>query len=70
MAAHSEIIGNEVYVYMNGSLLYKRWLNTGQTKLFTKEPSFAYDKHTLFSITDDGVKNNLTGEVKPINVHP
>lgn len=24
---HKEIIGNELYVYMNGSLLYKRWLN-------------------------------------------
>ena len=26
---HKEIIGNELYVYMNGSLLYKRWLNYG-----------------------------------------
>jgi hypothetical protein len=26
---HKEKIGNELYVYMNGSLLYKRWLNQG-----------------------------------------
>lgn len=24
---YKEIIDNELYVYMNGSLLYKRWLN-------------------------------------------
>lgn len=24
---YKEIIGNELYVYLNGSLLYKRWLN-------------------------------------------
>ncbi|MEO6304471.1 MAG: hypothetical protein ABIP51_14995 [Bacteroidia bacterium] len=24
---HKEKIGNELYVYMNGDLLYKRWLN-------------------------------------------
>ena len=26
---YKEIIGNELYVYMNGELLYKRWLNEG-----------------------------------------
>lgn len=26
---HKEIHGNELYVYMNGSLLYKRWLDQG-----------------------------------------
>lgn len=24
---YKEIIGNELYVYLNGSLLYKRWLD-------------------------------------------
>lgn len=26
---YKETIGNELYVYLNGSLLYKRWLNEG-----------------------------------------
>ena len=26
--------GNELYVYMNGSLLYKRWINDGYGKVF------------------------------------
>ena len=26
---HKEKIGNELYVYMNGVLLYKRWLKQG-----------------------------------------
>lgn len=27
---YKEIIGNELYVYLNGSLLYKRWLDQGK----------------------------------------
>jgi hypothetical protein len=41
--------GNELYVYMNGNLIYKRWLNTGQSKVFDL---MAYDKYTLKSIKD------------------
>lgn len=51
MAIHKEIIGNELYVYINGRLSYKRWLNTGQSVVFDV---MAYDKHTLVSITDKG----------------
>ena len=29
MAIIKKQIGNELYVYMNGALLYKRWLNQG-----------------------------------------
>jgi hypothetical protein len=29
-------IGNELYVYFGGSLLYKRWVNKGYGKLFQK----------------------------------
>jgi hypothetical protein len=28
------IIGNELYVYFGGSLLYKRWINKGYGKVF------------------------------------
>lgn len=30
---HKERIGDELYVYMNGSLLYKRWLNHNYGKI-------------------------------------
>lgn len=39
--------GNELYVYMNGKLIYKKWLETGQSKVFDV---MAYDKYTLKSI--------------------
>ncbi len=39
--------GNELYVYMNGTLIYKKWLETGQSKVFDV---MAYDKYTLKSI--------------------
>ncbi|MEO1013426.1 MAG: hypothetical protein AAFX53_19185, partial [Bacteroidota bacterium] len=40
---------NELYVYMNGKLIYKKWLDTGKSKVFD---SIAYDKYTLASIKD------------------
>ena len=50
MAIHKEIIGKELYVYMNGKLLYKKWIDTGQSLVFDIMP---YSKHTLVSITDN-----------------
>ncbi len=47
MAIHKKIIGDELYLYMNGKLIYKRWLNTGISKVFDLQ---AYDKKTLKSI--------------------
>lgn len=38
---------NELYVFMNGKLIYKKWLKTGQSKVFDV---MAYDKYTLKSI--------------------
>ena len=35
-------------VYLNGKLIYKKWLNTGESKVFDV---MAYDKYTLKSIT-------------------
>lgn len=37
---HKETIGNELYVYMNGSLLYKRWLNRNYGMIFCKFTNF------------------------------
>jgi hypothetical protein len=49
MAIFKKIENDELYLYMNGSLIYKRWLNTGQSKVFD---IMAYDKYTLTSIRD------------------
>jgi len=46
---------NELYLYMNGELIYKRWLNTGQSKVFDV---MAYDKYTYASYADLDVKNS------------
>lgn len=46
---HKKIEGDELYLYMNGKLIYKRWLKTGVSKVFDL---FAYDKYTLTSIND------------------
>lgn len=49
MAIFKKIENDELYLYMNGKLIYKRWLKTGQSKVFDV---MAYDKYTLTSIRD------------------
>ena len=49
MAILKKIEGLELYLYMNGNLIYKRWLETGKSKVFDV---MAYDKYTLCSIRD------------------
>jgi hypothetical protein len=49
MVFKKETKDNELYVYMNGKLIYKKWLDTGVSKVFDLQ---AYDKHTLKSIND------------------
>lgn len=55
MAILKKIEGNELYLYMNGKLIYKRWLDTGQSKIFDV---MTYDKYTLTSIRDLEYENN------------
>lgn len=59
MSFHKEIKDNQLYLYMNGKLIYKRWLETGQSKIFDV---MAYDKYTLMSISDISfeIDNQLT----------
>ena len=38
-ATYSLVIGNELYVYVRGRLVYKRWLNTGVSATFHVAPS-------------------------------
>ncbi|WP_440066538.1 hypothetical protein [Tenacibaculum discolor] len=40
---------NELYLYFNGKLIYKRWLNLGYGKVFDTQ---AFGKYTDCSITD------------------
>jgi hypothetical protein len=54
MAILKKIENNELYLYMNGKLIYKRWLDTGVSKVFDV---MAYDKYTLTSIRDLGDEN-------------
>jgi len=49
MKVFKKFENNELYLYMNGELIYKRWLDTGQSKVFD---IMAYDKYTLTSIRD------------------
>lgn len=49
MAILKKIEGNELYLYMNGNLIYKRWLDEGHSKVFDL---MAYDKYTLSSYRD------------------
>lgn len=46
---------NELYLYMNGKLIYKKWLNSGYSKVFDV---MAYDKYTYASYTDLDVRNS------------
>jgi len=39
---------SELYLYINGRLIYKRWLSTGQSKVFDV---MVYDKFTLTSFS-------------------
>jgi hypothetical protein len=55
MAILKRIENDELYLYMNGVLIYKRWLNTGNSKIFD---IMAYDKYTLMSYTDLQYENS------------
>lgn len=49
MAILKKIEGDELYLYMNGALIYKRWLKQGYSKIFD---IMAYDRYTLCSFSD------------------
>ena len=49
MIFKKETKDNELYVYMNGKLIYKKWLKTGESKIFDL---IAYDEYTLKSINE------------------
>ncbi|MDR6784603.1 translation elongation factor EF-Tu-like GTPase [Pedobacter africanus] len=57
MAIFKKTDGNELYLYINGNLVYKRWLDTGESKVFDV---MAYDKYTLTSIRDLEYDNSIS----------
>ena len=63
MAIFKETDDEEMYLYMNGRLIYKRWFKTGASKVFDVMP---YDKYTLMSITD--MNKNTAGSIKNAKV--
>lgn len=54
MKTYKKIENNELYVYQNGILIYKKWLETGYSKVFDL---VAYDKYTLVSYNDTTYKS-------------
>ncbi len=53
-----KIENNELYLYMDGHLIYKRWLDTGQSKVFDV---MAFDKYTTTSIRELEFENSGNG---------
>ncbi len=41
---YSEVIKNQVYVYRNGELIYKKWLDQNNSVVFNKPPNWKHDK--------------------------
>ena len=65
MPIFKRIENNQLYLYMNGSLIYKRWLDTGQSLIFDIRP---YDKNTLVSIHDKNLSNDTSLiKASPVN---
>jgi hypothetical protein len=58
MIISKEIKDRQLYVYMNGKVIYKRWLDLGYSKVFDVT---AYDKYTLTSIRE--LQYETTGEL-------
>lgn len=46
---------NELLLYLSGKLIYKRWLNTGQSRVFDV---MAYDKYSYSSYTDLDIEDS------------
>jgi hypothetical protein len=54
MAIIKFILNRQLYLFMNGRLIYKRWIDTLQFAVFDV---FTYDKHTYTSIIETTKKH-------------
>ncbi|MGN8059692.1 hypothetical protein ACTJKN_25665 [Pedobacter sp. 22163] len=68
MKIHKEIKNNQLYLYQNGALIYKKWLATGESKVFDL---MAYDKYTLvsFNEVEYGNSNSLVSVQAELELH-
>lgn len=57
MAIHKEVVGNELYVWCNGSLLYKRWIKQDYGMVMDRQPFTAKDTESFKNKCYDGVNN-------------
>ncbi|MDQ8011808.1 MAG: hypothetical protein REI96_05135 [Flavobacterium nitrogenifigens] len=55
MAILKRIENDELYLYMNGALIFKRWLSSGNSIIIDV---MAYDKYTLMSYKDLEYENS------------
>lgn len=53
MSVYSEIIGNEVYVWMGGKLLYKKWLDNSSESIIFDVAGVIRKSDSKISISDD-----------------
>ena len=44
---YSKVVGDEVYVYRNGQLVYKKWLKQDNSVVFNNPPNWKHDKYLL-----------------------
>lgn len=55
LTIHKERIGDELYLYFGGKLIYKRWIKQNRSIVFDV---MTYDKGTYVSITPE--KNHIS----------
>ena len=41
---YSEKVGNEIYVYRNGQLVYKKWMKQNNSAVFNNPPNWKHDE--------------------------
>lgn len=58
MAIHKEVIGNELYVWCNGSMLYKRWIDREYGMVMDRQPFTAKDTESFKNKGHENIHNN------------
>ena len=58
MAIHKEVIGNELYVWCNGSMLYKRWIDREYGMVMDRQPFTAKDTESFINISYENINRH------------
>jgi len=64
MFFHKEVIDNQLFLYMDGKLIYKKWFSSGYSLVFDTMP---YDKHTFCSIVEETGPGGVVKVVRIFN---